>query len=291
MSDYQFTYNGLTFGDGTEYPVNKVDGLFRRRINLFTPDLPRNHGGFVGASYESPRGVAFEIEVHGDQDDGTFLDRRDAIMAAFQPQVDAELPLTFQLPGADARRINCRPVRGDSTVDVESEFGMAMFFVDLEASDPAILSDTETSLILTPFVSAGGLSYPVTYPKSYGSGGSGGGGQINNTGDWMTWPRIVIDGPSSGTLTNPIIEQVTSGERLALDSNGGVSISSGQQLVIETHPAIRTIEFATGASRYGKLSTDSEWFSLSPGINELRFRASGTTAGATATVYARSAWI
>lgn len=291
MTDYQFEYNGLTFGAGTEYPVNRIEGLFARMVNLMTPDLPREHGGLIGASYEEPRRVVLEFEVHGDQDDGSFMTRRDAVMAAFQPLVDTEASFKFGLPGALTRQISCRPYRGGSMVDVFSEMGQADFLFELRASDPVIYSEAQDQIVLTPFVSSAGLSYPVTYPKSYGSGGSGGGMTITNDGDWYSWPLIVIAGPSSGTLTNPIIEFVTTGTRLALDANGGVSITSGQTLIIDTHPARRSIKFATGASRYGRLSSDSEWTALAPGDNEIRFRASGTVTGATATVSARDAWI
>jgi hypothetical protein len=110
-------------------------------------------------------------------------------------------------------------------------------------------------------------------------------------GDWESWPVYTINGPSSGTLIDPIIEGVTAGERLALTANGGVSMTAGQALVVDTHPARRSIAFTTGASRRGKLSSDSVWFPLTPGSNELRFRASGTTTGATVDVEARSARI
>lgn len=290
MADYGFSYNGLSFGEGTDIDVLAVEGLFSREVQLNTPTLPRYHGGLIGASYHAPRTITFELGVEGTPG-ADFADKRLSVMAAFQPLPLTEEALVFQLPGESTKRIYCRPQSLASRVDIGSEFGLANVTVQLVASDPAIYANALSNAQLEPYVSAAGLSYSVSYDKNYGSGGSGGGVQVENAGDWETWPIFTVNGPSSGTLTNPVIENVTTGKEIALTANGGVSIVSGQQLVIETHPNSRRVAFSTGAGRYGRLSAASEFFPLLPGTNELRFRASGTTTDATVDVSFRSAWI
>ena len=286
MVDYTATYEGLTLGPGTNYDIISVEGWLNRDVQISTPNLPRYHGGLVGDSYHLERRVILTVDVFG-----TTVANRRTLLKAFQPQVDSESPFVLTLPGETAQRISCRPQRAVSRIDIFSELGLARFVIELVASDPAIYDDLGESRTLIVFASSAGLSYPVTYPKAYGAGGSGAGTILNNLGDWETWPTLKINGPSSGNLTNPIVENVTTGKKIELNANGGVSIGVGQQLIVETHPAIRSILFATGASRYGRQSDASEFWPLESGNNELRFRASGTTTAATVDVEWRSARI
>ena len=286
MANYTVTYEGLTLGPGTDFDLISVEGWLNRNVQSNTPDLPRYHGGLVGDSYHLERRIILTLDVSG-----TTVANRRALLKAFQPQVDSESPFVFTLPGETARRSNCRPLRAASRIDAFTELGQARFVIELIASDPAIYDDSEESDVLTVFAPSAGLSYSVTYPKAYGAGGSGSGTVLNNVGDWETWPTLKINGPSSGTLTDPIIENVTTGKKIELNANGGVSIGVGQQLIVETHPAKRSVLFATGASRYGRISVASEFWPLAVGNNELRFRASGATTGATVDVEWRSAWI
>lgn len=290
MTDHAGSFNGLTFGAGTSYIVRRLK-WYRRSTQILTPDLPRYHGGLIGASYEAPRVIEVDFMVEGSSQ-SDLVSKMDALFAAFEPMVDEESAFVFGLPGQTDRRILCRPEVGDGDLD-PSDWASKSEQVPfrLIASDPAIYDDTLLTAELTPFASAEGLSYPVTYPKSYGAGGSGGGVILALGGTWESWPTFTINGPSSGTLTNPRIEYVTGGVALNLTANGGVSMTTGQELIIESHPARRSVAFSTGASRYGKLSADSEFFPLLPGNNELRFRADGTTTGATVDVAARSARI
>lgn len=290
MTDHVGSYNGLSFGRGTDYIIRRLK-LHGRQTAILTPDLPRYHGGLVGASYEAPRLVEVDFSVRASSQ-SDLMEKLDDFFAAFEPRVDDELPLVFGLPGQDDRRIVCRPVAADPELMVEQFVsGEVLVPVLLSASDPVIYADVLASLTLDPFESADGFSWDAVWPISWGTGGSGAGSILTLGGKWESWPTFTIDGPSSGTLTNPRIEYVTGGQALELTANGGVSLTAGQQLIIRSHPKERSIAFDTGASRYGKLSAGSEWFALQPGSNELRFRASGTTTGATVTVEARSAWI
>ena len=290
MADYQGSYNGLSFGPGTSYGVRSIR-WWRRATNINTPPLPRYHGGIVGASYETPRQVEVEFVVVADTA-AELVDLIDDLYAAFQPHVDTESPLVWEAPGVGERLVYCRPIddsggRWDKTVTAAT---MMVVGFRLLASDPAIYGD-EQSTVLTPYTSADGFTWPAVWPIVWGAGGAGGGFTATNSGEWETWPTITITGPTAGTLSDPIVQNVTAGTELALIENGGVEITSGQTLIIETHPAVRTIEFSTGASRRGRLSAGSEWWPLQPGDSEIRFRASGTTTGATCTITYRSAWI
>ena len=64
---------------------------------------------------------------------------------------------------------------------------------------------------------------------------------------------------------------------VVLEETGAVT---GQNLVVSMHPKDRSVAFDTGASRY--LAVSGNFWPLQSGANEVRFRASGSTTGATA---------
>jgi hypothetical protein len=278
------TYRGFQIGGaGRDARIRDITGLFSRNMSANAPDLPRYHGSLIGASFEQKKTVRVGFAVAPE--------RRLEMMGVLNPLIDSEEFASFEVEGYPPLLLGVRAVRCEIPVTEVAEHGYASGDVEFEATDPALYSEDLLQASLTPFVLSGGLSYPVTYPKVYGSAGSGGGVEVTNEGEWETWPTFEISAPSSGTGTNPIVENITTGKRIALNANGGVSMTSGQVLEISTHPARRHIRFTTGASRYGKQSPDSEFFPLEPGVNELRFRMSGTTTNAECGVSARSAWI
>ena len=183
MAVYTGTFGGLTMGPDTDFEIMSVDGLFARDVFLTTPDLPRYHGGLVGASYHMPRALMLTLDVYGAPFSAAYTVNRRAVMKAFQPLVDSETAFVFTLPGETAKRIMCRPVRVAAPVDISAEFGLVQFLIELVASDPVIYDDAQSSASLTPFAPSAGLSYPVTYPTIYGSGGTGAGTVVTNAGD------------------------------------------------------------------------------------------------------------
>ncbi|MBA2338572.1 MAG: phage tail family protein [Acidimicrobiia bacterium] len=258
-------------------------------MGLATLDFPQYHGGVAVASYEAPRVIELDFEVFGDTTAQTLTLLED-LFAVFQPQVTVEQPLVFTLPGQPERQVDCRPRLGDAPLVTPAihRHGVASF--QLVASDPAIYSSAERQAVVTPTVASGGLTYDVIYPKVYGAAGVGGTVNVPNAGQWETWPRFVITGPTSGTFTDPTIEYLTGGQALRFNAFGGIAISAGQELLIDSSPRHRSVTL-DGASRIGRLSEDSEWFAFQPGINEVRLRGFGTFDGVSMTITARDAWI
>ncbi len=283
------TYRGEMFGETTDIGLVALRGLEDLNVDSLVADLPRYHGAIPTRAYARSRRIEVELRVRPST--------RSRALLSFQPEPETEFPMTIawldELGVADINeRIECRVLRRAAiSRDENTEWNPYILTIELVASDPAIYEDILNIDTVTPFAASAGLSYPVTYPKAYGGGGAGAGTVLVNAGVWETWPTLKINGPSSGTLTNPIVENVTTGKTIELNANGGASIGVGQQLIVETHPVKRSILFATGASRYGRLSAASEFWPLESGNNELRFRGSGTTTGATVDIEWRSARI
>ncbi len=282
------TYRGELFGETSDIGLVAVRGFEDLNVDELTAPLPRYHGGVTVDAYAFSRRIEVELRVKPST--------RSRALLSFQPEPETEFPLVVVWEdeagvAETTERVECRVRRRASVSrDRTTEFNPHILVVELVASDPAIYVDTLSVAIISILTPPAGLSYPVTYPKVYGTGGSGG-TVVNNTGDWETWPTLKINGPTTGTLTDPSIENATTGKKIELNANGGVGIGVGQQLIVETHPAKRSILFATGASRYGRQSDASEFFPLEPGNNELKFRGSGSTTGADVDVEFRSARI
>lgn len=290
MENGQRSWRGLTLGEGP-YHILQEEGLDDLVVRSATSALPRYHGSIPGD--HTADGKRIILSLWWQDDDLVAAEELGVeLRSLFQVSREDQFAYGFQEAGQPEGQVMARVLRRVQPRSLSTEtLGLFRMVVELEVTDPALYSASLLEATLLPFEAAGGFSWPAVWPISWGASGSGGGVVVSNLGEWETWPTFEINGPSSGTLTNPIIENVTTGQRLALNANGGVSIVSGQTLIVSTHPGSRFVRFSTGASRYGKLSADSVFFPLAPGDNELRFRASGTVTGSNVEVEARSAWL
>jgi hypothetical protein len=290
MKTIAMSYRGLTFGDSDQQVrLLSVEGLDDLETDGDVAALAEAHGGVPVGGYARSREI--EVELALIPDVATREQLRTAVKTAFAPLVDVEAPLLIDWDGEAPVQLDCAVRARASKRDQSSEFGAPIFVVRLEASDPVLYAQTLQTTVVPIFAGAGGVAYPVTYPKSYGGGGTGGGVQITNGGGWQTWPRLLIDGPTSGVLTVDRIENVTIGSALVFTRAGGLQVPAGKRVVVETHPARRSVRFTDGVSRYETVIAEPDWWALEPGVNEVRFRAGGETAGAQLTVEHRDAWL
>jgi hypothetical protein len=285
-SDWQAEYAGLLLGDGTVYEIREIQGL-ADQPDLRTSDRARlrRHGLLPGDDFLAARAVTVDLEVFG-ADDAAFAAAMAALKLALAPG-NPEAPLTFKVPGVAGggiRRLNARPRKLALPVDLDRFFyRQPTATVLFEASDPRLYDDALSSVSTGLAVSPSGLVWNLTWNLSWGASSSSGSIFAVNAGTFPTPPVFRIDGP----VTNPSVENITTGEKLALSADGGLVVGAGEFVELDTDA--RTVLLGGTASRYSKLSADSTWFDLKPGTTELKFR--GTTAGApTLTVTWRSAW-
>ena len=113
--------------------------------------------------------------------------------------------------------------------------------------------------------------------------------EIENEGNFGAPPLIVITGPT----TNPVIENETTGKKLAFTRNGGLSLNSGETLTINctAQTAIKTVS-AVDTSVKSKMSLDSEFFDIVPGVNDITlFDDTPDDISSQMVVSFRSSWI
>lgn len=109
---------------------------------------------------------------------------------------------------------------------------------------------------------------------------------ITNPGDFDAFPIYTIGGPAS----NIDVFNLTTGKHTALVSNGGLTLTAGGFVIIDTRPATERTTLPIidqdGTSQYSKLtqgtSTTENW--LQPGANQVRVSANGTSASTTIAV-------
>lgn len=100
---------------------------------------------------------------------------------------------------------------------------------------------------------------------------------VVNVGDFDAFPVWTCAGPLSAlTITN-----TTTGKAFALTANGGLAISAGQTLVVDTRPVGQRsglpVLVGGTVSRYDRLSAGSALWQLEPGAQSFTIAASGTS--------------
>lgn len=128
--------------------------------------------------------------------------------------------------------------------------------------DPTVQSET------LALAGDSGITFPITYPITFGSTTIDSYVYPDNTGDVETWPVIRINGPGATiSLTN-----VTTGKVLALTAGGGVTLDAGDYVTIDMDAGTVTwydASAGTTTSVVDKLSTASEFWPLVRGVNSI----------------------
>lgn len=208
---------------------------------------------------------------------------KEALLAAFGPwnlttlQVD-ELHLT-----------RTAQVRLSDKIEIQDKGAWAFSFAfGLFAPDPRRYGPPAELAVSLPSGLTSGRAYPRTYPVLYGAGGGGGAAVWVNSGTYaMGAPAVcTIYGP----VITPRIDHTQSGCHLLFN----LTVPYGEFLVVDL--AAQSAMLGGTASRTGALTTDSAWFLLPPGENEVRFTGQagtnpdGSTGTPWMTVAAAPAW-
>ena len=281
-TDWQVEYRSLLTGGDTAYSLVQVEGLVDmppvRPADLV---LSRRHGAHPGDDFVDVRSIVLTYEIYA-ADNTAFAAAVEALQTAYRPGGD-EQALVFQIPGvADGAKalVWCRPRRRQLPVNLEWFHRLPIATIEMVATDPLVYANTESEASTTLPSAAGGLVFPIVFPRTYGASATGGSITCVNDGSFDTDPTFRIDGPA----TNPRIENLTAGKTIAVN----ITLASGEFLLIDVKS--RTVLLGGTTSRFSFLDTSSRWFSLAPGSNSITFRASTSTA-ATLTARWRSAWL
>jgi hypothetical protein len=279
LVDYSMSFRGVTIGDGTDVDILLADGL-EGMPDVRSGDIARSgvHGLSPGRDLYGGRAIRIDIEIMQDAETlGTTLDD---LKAAFSVSSE-ESELLWKLPGQVERRVLARCRRRPVPIaSPNHQLGVQALSVELIATDPLVYASSETVESTAFPEGAEGYTYNRTYPRAYGAAGEGGIVTVDNDGTEDAPWQATITGP----WVNPRIEHVATGLMLEF----GITVASGETLVIDARDGYRTVLLNGTASRYSTIQAGSTWFKLPPGTNEVRF--AGSSGSGTAELRMRSAW-
>lgn len=146
----------------------------------------------------------------------------------------------------------------------------------LFCSDPRLYADTLSTGVYDPTTASTGVGVkmPMTFPMTF-TGTSTTTLKVTNGGNFRTPPVFTITGPGTPTA----IDNETTGESIYFT---GLSIAAGATVVVDV--AARTVRLGgtTGTLRQDLIDASlTKWLELAPGMNSLRLRGVGFTAGQT----------
>lgn len=288
LSNWELQYNGLQIGNGTPYAVTNIEGLDNPTVRNADIVRPRDHGQFVGLDLLGGR----DITITGDfTTDGVSLQSAGkALGAAFVSGAVTELPFWFQFPNLPILCSVARCRKRTTPIDFGySVATLAKMTILLHATDPRLYGAPQTASVGLP-TPVGGMTFPATFPLSFGGGSNFSVLPVVNAGNVEMRPLLVLTGP----MTNPTIVNTTAGWSLSFTNPAQTSftLNAGDTLTIDTDTGHAVTYLASGTTvsspRRNWVIAGSTWpdpsknvGGLVPGSNTIEFGSqdSGAVAG------------
>lgn len=258
----------LLTGPGTEYILTRGGG-FRSFPGIRSGDVTRsnNDGSFPGTDYLANRDFVIEWRITGDS--AAALEASiEALRAAMRPARD-EWVMTWQTPGQGTRRANVRARALNVNQAYQQQAGLfTTASCRLTATDPLLVSGTlQSQLVQLETASTSGITLPAALPWVMPAAEAGTVAATNGG----TYPGHWV-GTVTGPVTNPRITHVENGQHLEIL----LTLAASTDFVVFDSKAMSILLQGT-ASRYSTLSAASQWFTLAPGTNTIRFSAGSGT--------------
>lgn len=253
-------WGDLTFGPGSPYSVTAIEGLDDLpEIRSEDVERPGQHGDYTGPDYTGPRVIQLKLGIRADSPD-ELRALTLALRAATQPQRQPEA-LQFLDQGA---LVWAKLRKRSLPYDAEYLWRIGDAALELYCADPYVYGLEEKSAWTNAYSPSAGRTYPLVYPRAYGSAGTSGRLTAVNNGASPAFPVLRIDGP----VANPAIEQVNTGAILTLDA----TLQAGEYLLIDTRT--RAVLLMGSTPRRSWVRAGSTWPLLQPGSNEIAYRGS-----------------
>lgn len=277
LSDWQFSFNGVTMGVGTSYGITNVTGLDLPTIRNGDKGRPRDQGMFIGLDVFGGRSFTLDLWVLADGTSSTQA-LLEALAAATPVMGNTEIPLWFKIPNMNQMAIMCRVRKRTMPFDFDYGAGnVAKPVIQFFATDPRVYySPSISSTTTLPNGSVGGLTFNFSFPMSF-LGTMPGQLVLNNIGNYEMRPIIVFTGP----LTNPSIQNTS------IAGNPKLTFTNPTQINYTLQPGdTLTVDLDFHSISYTPVNTNnpqqvlswyaqgSTWFNLGPGQNLLYFSSS-----------------
>lgn len=245
-------------------------------VRAVSESAPDADGTIDTTAFTGARSVAIHVRF-----DGTTWATRQLLRAYTAPKLRPTL--IFQL-AADAP-IQQVTLRRGSFSDVIDEDFVQNGVLDVTVQWVAPLGVLESNDLHTFTIWSGGdgtpapgRTYPLVFARSYPAALVQGTGPVINGGSADAYPLVKLYGPA----TNPAIDNSTQGRSITFT---GLTIAVGEYLEIDLRNHTVRMNGDPLDSRYSSLDfATSAWWTLSPGLNMIRFHPTTSTAAVTAAV-------
>lgn len=268
--------------DGSVCTVLDHDGLGASPVNNITERAPLQHGEQFIDLRLAPRAIALTLAVPAtDPED---LQNRTAILTKLFKPGRSITQLIFSLNNGQQRAVDVRYTSG-----LNYSFGDLVNYyqklpIRLTAYDSYFYDPVSTPVVFGVGGSAAGFSVPLPVPFSVGTTVLSSTRTVEYPGTWRDYPIILIKGP----ITNPKIENLSTGEKLDFTGN---TVLTGETLNIDLRPGYKTVVDHNGVNRVPWLSADSslstfhlgEDDDVADGNNDIK--ASGTAINSNSEIY------
>lgn len=294
LIDYQFEYNGLQFGMGTDYSLAKIDGLEDLNARMGDAALPRGDGDIGGLHTASGKELVAEIYVKGQKGTQELRDKVQALHTAFQHRTDA-LPFFWREPGfTDERYLWARPI-GRAQARNPRTAHQPNMLVRLKVADPRIYGDAQKNVNVALYdAGGGGMDFPEEEFGMEFTGDSSTSVIADNLGNARAYPLLRFYGPGTGTVTEVTLTNSTTGQTAVFSTTilSGQILSANMRRIVTADTGDDPYISLDGSSRYGDWNLPRDPFYLEAGQNELRFEVTGgTSTDALCVVTFRDTWL
>lgn len=266
------------------YAVQAIDTGFPE-VRGIASNKTDADGTYDISAHFGARPVTLVVGLNPDVVSSTNQALVEALRAFMHPRLRPALYYTID--GGSERRIE---LRADQSTFVDQFVEVAYGFITCgwRAPKGIIESGTLTTETLEAGSAAlGGRAYDLDFDVSFPGAGVLGEGLLTVGGVLPVDPVIRLYGP----CTDPAIVHVDQAKVMSFDGNGGITLGAGEYLEVDV--SAKTVTLSTdGSSKYDRLNVaESDWITLEPGDNRVRFVPYAFTAGSEAVFTYRAAWL
>lgn len=274
----------LVIDDAAGLYVSKVD-LGNAVTRSVVQDAVDADGTDDSTTHTGARNVTLQLSIFPDVDTETLWTLRNRLRSFTSPRIR---PVLFIQQSVDAPEQRVVLRRSDYT-DVLASSNVDWAPIVAQWVAPSGIIESAEEHAVSVFAAGGttaGRTYSLTFSRVYPASAPLGTGTIINAGTADAYPLLRIYGP----LTEPEVTSITQGKSLVF---AGLTLAAGEFLEIDTRAKTIYLNGDPTASRYSKLVfPDSQWFTLSPGENEVWLHPATYTAAVSLVEFTyRDAWL
>ena len=242
-------------------------------------DRTAGHGGIQGARKWQSRLFICEGFIQSLPIDDR-LEQIERLMLANEA-LDGDATLSWTDAASVDRQIMYLRLEPEHEIggDLPKNFQFILRSKDYREYSQTINSETASFVAVT----TGGITFPISFPFSFGGGTLVGNLTCTNAGNQPSPPKIRIDGP----CLNPVIYSAENDAYMRIDYD----LPAGDYLELE-----RAADYPVKLNGTDDLyrvfdDANSTWWELLPGDNDIRIYADAYDATGGVTVYWRDAWL